>query len=156
MKTKEIWCIGNPLLKDDGAGPALFALLHGTLPGDVALVDCGTVPENYLSRLKRNPPSVLVIADTADMGLPGGSIRRMTLSQAGGVSFGTHGIPLSILLEPFLPFMDIIVIGIQPQTRGFGEGVSPRVHASLGLLADLLREGKWDSIDPYQEKRSPR
>ena len=156
MKRIIIWCVGNPLLSDDGAGPALYSVLQGTLPPHIEPVNCETTPENWISPLIKNPPSLLIIADGADMNLPDGALRRMTLPDRENLSFGTHGIPLSLLLAPLSGSFDILATAVQPKIRGFGTDLSPEVEDAVSRLALLLRKERWMDLEPYQENLSPR
>ena len=156
MNKTILWCIGSPILLDDGADPALFAELEAFPAEGVTPVNCETTPENWTAPLRKNPPLVLMVADAADMGLPGGSVRRMNLEDTGGITFSSHGIPLSVLLEPFKNSVEIRVIGIQPERRGFGEGLSPEVSRAVQSVAQAIREGRTGELERYQENLSPR
>ena len=156
MNQTILWCIGSPILLDDGAGPALFSELEAFPAEGVVPVNCETTPENQLAPLSKNPPQVLMVADAADMGLPGGSIRRMSLEDTGGITFSSHGIPLSLLLEPLKKSVEIMIIGIQPERRGFGEGLSPEVSRAVQSVAQAIREGRTGELERYQENLSPR
>lgn len=156
MENTTLWCVGNPLLSDDGAGPALFSQLQASPLKGATVVDCGTTPENYLAPLRKSSPKVLIVVDAAEMGLPPGSLRRMELEAIDAVSFSSHGIPLHLLLAPLKEAMKIVVIGIQPEVRGFGDGLSQSVSQAVNSLAALLREGRLDELESYQENRSPR
>ena len=159
MRHTILWCVGNPLLQDDGAGPALFTILEGAAPEQLRVVNCETTPENYIAPLTqaiRNDSVHLLIVDAAEMGLPGGAVRRMRLDEFAGVAFGTHGIPLPLLLAPLLPELEVTVLGIQPARRGFGDSLSPEVSLAVETLAPLLLEGRWDEVEAYQENCSPR
>jgi hydrogenase 3 maturation protease len=164
MNRTILWCIGNSLLRDDGAGPALYSLLQRNPPEGLLVVNCETTPENFLSPLRRlvrqrrkdSPPILLLVADAAEMGLPGGAVRRMNLSDSENLSFSSHGIPLSLLLAPLLPRLEVVIFGIQPAFRGFGDFLSPEVAKSVEHLAELLRGSRWNELPPYQENWSPR
>jgi len=156
MNKTILWCIGSPILLDDGAGPALFSELEAFPAEGVVPVNCETTPENWIAPLSKNPPQVLMVADAADMGLPGGSIRRMSLEDTGGITFSSHGIPLSLLLEPLKKSVEIMIIGIQPEGRGFGEGLSPEVSRAVQSVAQAIRKGRAGELERYQENRSPR
>ena len=156
MNKTILWCIGSPILLDDGAGPALFSELEAFPAEGVVPVNCETTPENWIAPLSKNPPQVLMVADAADMGLPGGSVRRMSLEDTGGITFSSHGIPLSLLLEPLKKSVEIEVIGIQPEKRGFGEGLSPEVSRAVQSVAQAIRKGRAGELERYQENRSPR
>ena len=156
MNKTILWCIGSPILLDDGAGPALFSELEAFPAEGVVPVNCETTPENWIAPLSKNPPQVLMVADAADMGLPGGSVRRMSLEDTGGITFSSHGIPLSLLLEPLKKSVEIMIIGIQPERRGFGEGLSPEVSRAVQSVAQAIRKGRAGELERYQENRSPR
>lgn len=156
MNKTILWCIGSPILLDDGAGPALFSELEAFPAEGVVPVNCETTPENWIAPLSKNPPQVLMVADAADMGLPGGSIRRMSLEDTGDITFSSHGIPLSLLLEPLKKSVEIMIIGIQPERRGFGEGLSPEVSRAVQSVAQAIRKGRAGELERYQENRSPR
>lgn len=156
MKKTIIWCIGNPLMRDDGVGPALFTILLNSLPQNMEVVNCETTPENWIAKLRNDPPETLVVVDAADMGLSGGTIRRIKLPEMSNISFSNHGIPLSLLLEPFCSSMEIIVLGVQPKERGFGMELSPEATVAIAALAKILARGQLDEITLYQANRSPR
>ncbi len=151
-----LWCIGNPIMSDDGAGPALYAELSGKPACGVRAVNCESAPENHLGPLKKNPPRRLVVVDAAEMGLSSGSVRRIGLAGSGDISFCSHGIPLPLLLEPLKDSTEIVVIGIQPAVRGIGEGLSAEVQGAVKAVAEALRRGEVDRIELYQENLSPR
>lgn len=158
-----MWCIGNPLLQDDGAGPALFHLLSESPAEGIEAVNCEATPENYAAPLERlvreslgEEPVLLIVADASDMGLPAGALRRLSVEDLSDVLFNAHGIPLSLILAPVLRDIELVVIGVQPAMRGLGESLSPEVSRSVALLARLLRDGRWGEIEPYQENCSPR
>ena len=55
--------------------------------------------------------------------------------------------------------MELVIIGIQPARHGLGDSLSPEVANAVSRLASLIREGRWDEIEPcrpYQENCSPR
>ena len=114
MKKTAVWCVGNALMRDDGVGPALYSELASSPVEHLEAVNCETTPENWIARLRQSPPEVLLIADAADMGLPGGTIRKMSLDDTGNISFSSHGIPLSLILEPFRKEIEIAVIASSP------------------------------------------
>lgn len=165
MRKTVVWCVGNPILQDDGAGPELYRRLSGTPVAGLVAVDCGVTPENHVAPLAKlireyaGEPLLLIVVDAADMGLPGGSIRRISPGDLADVPLGAHGIPLDLVLSPLLPDMELVIIGIQPARRGLGDSLSPEVADAVSRLASVIREGRWDEIEPcrpYQENCSPR
>lgn len=150
-----LWGIGNPLYSDDAAGPFLAEKMKARAPEWLNVFNCETVPENYLAPLGRISPEILIIVDAADMGIDPGEMRRMRLKDFSNVSFSTHGLPLDIMLQGYNP--DVIIIGIQPLSRGLSMELSPPVIKTLDRLEELILSRKWEIIpDIHQEKRSPR
>ena len=126
----QIWGIGNVLLGDDAVGPMISTRLGG--------IDCGTAPENYISKLRKDVPEILIIIDAAEMGLKAGSIRVLNYDELSGEIVTTHGMPLSFLLEQFNKTIDIILIGIQPKQTNLGEPLSDEVRTAAELLIEKL------------------
>ena len=126
----QIWGIGNVLLGDDAVGPIVSIQLGG--------IDCGTSPENYISKLRKDEPEILIIIDAAEMGIEAGSVRVLNFNEIGGEIITSHGIPLSILLEQFNKTLDIFIIGIQPKQTNPGEPLSDAVKAAAEYVVKKL------------------
>jgi hydrogenase 3 maturation protease len=126
----QLWGVGNILSGDDAVGPMVSIQLGG--------IDCGTTPENYISKLRVNPPEILIIIDAAEMGLKAGSVRTLNLDEINGVIVTSHGIPLSTLLEQFSKTINIFFIGIQPKQTKPGEPLSAEVKAAAEFIVDKL------------------
>jgi hydrogenase 3 maturation protease len=155
--TTVFWGIGSSIIGDDGAGPAIAEKLKELDMPWLTAFNCETVPENYLSPLKRTSPSVLVAADAAEMKLRPGEFRRMSLREFANVSFTTHGLPLELLLADFENEISIITIGIQPLRREPSENLSKPVREAVNKITALIAAGEWDKIPPiHQENLSPR
>lgn len=79
-----IIALGNPLMGDDGAGPAMLARLQGmSLPPGVALVDGGTPGVGLLHILA--DVDVVVLVDAVDFGGMPGEVRTFAPSEARSV-----------------------------------------------------------------------
>ena len=136
-----IWCIGNVLLGDDAVGCKVAELL---LEKKVCgVLDCGTTPENHIAALRERPPEALLIVDAADMGLPPGELRRLTLEELDAAAVTSHGVPLSLLLSPFADAFEIAVLGIQPATMQLGAPLSEAAEKAAHRVADLIALGEW-------------
>jgi len=70
-----IMCIGNIDGGDDAIGPYIADQLKDLENDDFLVLDCGVVPENYTSVVKRHKPRTLTIFDAVEMGLDSGEIR---------------------------------------------------------------------------------
>jgi hydrogenase 3 maturation protease len=134
--------VGSVLRSDDAAGVRVAdALGRHRLPG-VATLNGGSAPENCTAELRQISPSHLVIVDCAQMGEPPGAIRLIDAADIGGVSFGTHSLPLSVLADYVAQEIGcrVTVVGIQPASIEFGEGLSPEVSAAVEEVTLALKE----------------
>jgi len=140
--------IGNELLGDDGAGMAVARRFRGT-PGWTVLA-CGTAPENFTAPVRREHPKLLVLVDAADMGLPAGSVRRVSPEHLGNISWGTHQLPLSHLLSFLAGCFDTgVVIGIQPGHITDGADLSMPVERAVEEVCLILREHRTGDIREF-------
>jgi len=138
-----IMCVGNREGGDDVVGPYIADKLKET---DVRVIDCGTVPENYTSKVKSLNPKKLLIIDAADMNLKPGEIRIIPKEKIGVMHISTHGIPVSVLIGYLEQYIDkIVFIGIQPKVMS-GE-ISDIVKKSANLLVDLILQKNIQNID---------
>jgi hydrogenase 3 maturation protease len=124
-------------LGDDAVGCRVAELLAER---GIPAADCGTTPENYLPTLRKNPPRALVIVDAVDMGLPPGEYRELSLKDLDAAADTSHGVPLSLLLSPFEDFMEITVLGIQPESLRLGAPLSDAVEKAAFRAAALIAE----------------
>ncbi|KPJ69731.1 hypothetical protein AMJ44_02615 [candidate division WOR-1 bacterium DG_54_3] len=136
--------IGNPMKQDDGAGPAAIAELktqNSKLKNNVELLDAGIAPENYSGKIKQIRPDTLVIVDAIDFGEKAGSIKVIEAERIGSQSLSTHNVSLKTFvdyLKTDLSDLEVIVVGIQPKTANFGEGLSPEVEKAVDELCTSL------------------
>ncbi len=135
--------IGNTLRRDDGVGNYIAHRMEGT--GWTA-VDCGTVPENFTSVVRRSHPDLLVFVDAGRMGIPPGEFRRVPKEEIEDVSIGTHALPLSHLIDFLADAAEtILFIGIEPENVRDGEGLSePVIEGAERLITMLKKERVFD------------
>ena len=147
MKGLRVWCLGNVLLGDDAAGCRVAEYLaERDMDG---VVDCGTVPENYIATLRRDPPRTLLIVDAADMKLAGGDFRILDINALDATAISSHGIALPLLLEPFACEIEMVALGIQPMTLNPGSPLSTEVEAAAEAVADLIFKDAWRDIPGF-------
>ena len=139
-----IWCLGNELLGDDAVGCKVAELLLGKKIAGV--IDCGTTPENHIASLREKPASTLLIVDAADMGLPPGELRGLSLEELDAASAVSHGVPMSLLLSPFIGVFEIAVLGIQPETTQMGAPLSEAAERSAQRAVYLIESGEWKTL----------
>ena len=142
-----IMCIGNRNGGDDAIGP--YAADKLKKYDDLTVLDCGTVPENYTSIVKKNKPKNLIIIDSVDMNLSPGDIRIVPKEKIGVMHISTHGIPLSVLIGYLESYIEnIYLIGIQPKTTS-GE-LTNSVRKSGEELIEIIKNKKIDQIKKLQ------
>jgi hydrogenase maturation protease len=140
--------IGNVLRGDDGVGVfvARTLQLDRCLPHDWLVLECGAVPEACTGVVRRFAPDLIVLIDAVDMAAPPGTIAWFDTWSSPGISAAsTHGVSLDLLAD-FLR-SDVHcrsgLLGIQPATLGFGEGLSKygraAVSAAVAGLAQAAR-----------------
>lgn len=138
-------CIGNRDGGDDAIGPYIADLLKKQEP-EIAVLDCGTVPENYTSLIKQYKPKNLIIIDAVEMGLDLGEIRIVPKEKIGKMHISTHGIPISVLISYLETYVErIFLIGIQPKKMS-GE-ICERVLKSGKKLIELIKNDKIKQIE---------
>lgn len=138
--------LGNVLLGDDGAGPAVIALLRDgyDAPAGTLMLDGGTLGLSLLPYLEDARRVILVDAVAADA--PAGTLVRLEGRDVGpavATRLSPHQVGVADLLEgarwharePQL----LILLGVVPQSIELGVGLSAPVQRALHPLVDLVR-----------------
>ncbi len=137
--------VGNELRGDDAVG--IYVARNFRKEGWI-VIECGTVPEDFTSEIKKIKPELLVIVDAAEMNLSPGEIRIVPQEKIPKVAFSTHGMPLSFLMEYLKPFAGrIVLIGVQPRSMEFGKYLSESVKKAADMLIEILKSGNLESIE---------
>ena len=148
--------VGNVTKGDDGVGPYVAQAMNKLVPSPAApafrritAIDCGTVPENYTSVIRRMRPQHLVIVDAAEMNLRSGDYRIISASLVGSLGLSTHSMPLSLFMTYVSELVDdIVLIGVQPRSMALGADLSPEVLASGRALVEIVTRGRFYEIKP--------
>jgi hydrogenase 3 maturation protease len=76
------------------------------------------------------------------MGAKPGEIKLIQPQQVAGYSFGTHSLPLSILVDYLLEHFPckVLIIGIQPKNLNFNAPVSEEVQAAVKRLVSVCQK----------------
>lgn len=148
--------VGNPLLKDEGAGShAINALRQLDLPQDIELIDAGTTPEliNYSKNAEK-----LIIIDAVKAGGQPGTIYYLRPDELGAKTEKVIASVHRLGLEQSLKLMrlakntpkEIVIIGIEPGAIDWGTALSDEVGQKMPeLVKAVLNE--IDSIKPKVE-----
>ena len=131
--------IGNDLRTDDGIGPLIVQSLKLDYP-DLMIENVGSVPEGFARPLAQFGAERIVMIDAADMRKPPGHIELVTKDRIGGINISTHSMPLSFLMMYLEQETgaETILIGIQPKSIQFGEGLTPDIRLVAEHLIDAL------------------
>jgi hydrogenase 3 maturation protease len=119
-----------------------------TSPSKAAAFEGCTAPENLTGEIIRfirsggpNAKGHLVLVDAADLKSKPGALRLVAPQELSGVSFSTHQLPLSVLVDYFRQSLtiEISIIAIQPRNTSFGAGVSPSVTKAVNHVVAAIR-----------------
>lgn len=137
--------IGNELRRDDGIGPAVARALIAI--GTVPAIDCATAPENFLGTIKKMKPDTVIMVDACDFGGAPGEFRLFRLEELDtmpSATVSTHTLPLSLIgtLIEREAGCRVELLGIQPVTVEFGEGLSDALERAKGRIVDFLQKVK--------------
>jgi len=133
--------IGNTLRGDDGIGSIIAQIFKDR---DWLSMDCGVVPENFTSIIKKNKPDLVVLIDAVEMGLKSGEFRIISPDRISALHLTTHSMPLSFLISYLKDYtQDLIFIGIQPKIIDYSNSVSSEVLKSSGEILKILKVKKF-------------
>ena len=134
--------VGSELRCDDAAGLHVAAALSRAALPHVHPFEAGPAPENLTAEIRRLRPATVIIVDCANMAELPGTLRLIAPHEIGGVSFGTHGLPLSVLADYLHQEVgcSVFILGIQPATVGVGETLSAPVQEAVKEASALLQE----------------
>lgn len=142
-----VLALGNPLLSDDGVGPAIleqFAHSSDRWSSEVEFVDGGTQGLALLGHLAGR--RAVIIVDALQTGSPPGTVHRLTLNDfreisPGRATSGHEGNAGELLaaaqLLGELPDR-LFVVGIEPEKIATGLGLSQAVQQALPAALDQL------------------
>ena len=137
--------LGNVLLGDDGAGPAVIARLREEhlAPAGVRLSDGGTLGLSLLPYLEDARRVILVDAVAADA--PAGTLVRLEGADVGpavATRLSPHQVGVADLLDG-ARWHDrqperLVLLGVVPESIELGVGLSGPVRRALPRLVDLV------------------
>ena len=131
--------VGNLLRSDDGVGPYIAAQAKRPKNG-IIILDAGERPEDIVGKAIEVRPGRVVIIDAADFGGEPGEVRAIPEEFMPENPISTHRFPLRViswlLAEDAGAKVDFICI--QPESVGFGEGLSDTVRSSAEEIVMML------------------
>jgi len=142
-------CVGNRDGGDDAAGPYIADRLKDLENDDFLVIDCGVVPENYTSVVKKHKPRNLIIVDAVEMRLKPGEIRIVPKEKIGSMHISTHSIPISVLINYLEQHVEnVIFIGIQPETMS--GNMTSSIKRSSEKLVEIIKNNKLEKLETLQ------
>ncbi|MFQ6094919.1 MAG: hydrogenase 3 maturation endopeptidase HyCI [Candidatus Bathyarchaeia archaeon] len=132
--------VGSPLRRDDHIGVEVVRDLRDKVPEEVHLIECETVPENFIEPIVSLKASHLLIVDAALLNRTAGSVMLVGPDKIGGIAVSTHALPLSILCDYISreTGAKCALLAIQPKDTGFGEDLTDELKEALGRVLSLL------------------
>ena len=140
--------IGNTFRGDDGAGPALIKRLKSrrssracqTPACQLFLMDVGETPENFLGKMVECKPDTILFVDAADFGAPAGSINLIDAEDLSAGGFSTHSSSISLVIDYLRRETQakILLLGMQPERLGMGDGLSKSVEKAIQKIEELV------------------
>ncbi len=130
--------IGNRLKGDDGAGSIIAEKLKEILKKEnVYIIDAENKPENYIGKIKKISPSLILIIDCADFNSFPGDFRILNIDEVKEGTISTHNFSIP-LLKKLIGEIEIYLLGIQPEKISFGENLSFSVLNSIKKILNLF------------------
>lgn len=146
--------IGNDIRGDDGLGPYIIEELsrkkeeiqENSDIDSIFDLDClflingGSVPENFTSKIKSYDPSHIILIDASLMNKESGDIEIVNKENISNVSISTHSMSLAYLikfLELEKPF-EILFIGIEPEIMDLSFELSEKIQKASDDLVEIL------------------
>jgi hydrogenase 3 maturation protease len=141
--------IGNILRGDDGIGSIIAQSFKDP---DWLTMDCGVVPENFTSIIKKNKPNLVVLIDAVEMDLKCGEFRLIPPDRISILHLTSHSMPLSFLISYLKEYThEIIFIGIQPKIIDYSNFVSPKVLNSSEKIISILKDKNFKLLKKLQD-----
>ena len=130
--------IGHPLRGDDALGPCLVKRLEGHI--DALCIDAGSAPENYLGKIVKASPDVVLFIDAVDFSQEPGYYKILEQEEILKTGFTTHDLSPRMLIEYLTTETKakIYLLGIQPKDLELGGEISAPVQKALTELEGLL------------------
>ena len=132
--------MGNPLRRDDFIGVEVVRGLRNKVSERVRLIECETVPENFIDPVIEFKPTHVLVIDAALMNLPPGSVRLVEPEEIKGIAVSTHALPLSIFCDYIAKETSakVALLAVQPRETVFGEGLTETLRSAAKNLKNLL------------------
>ena len=135
-----ILCVGSRSRGDDIFGPLVAKRISGKVSAEV--FDAENVPENYLGKIVKLSPEVVLLVDAAHFDAEPGQLRLLDPQDLAESSFSTHSASLKLIEEFFRTECNskVFMLAAQPKHVGFGLPPSPELITAVDSVVDILTE----------------
>lgn len=132
--------IGNSYRMDDGVGPFIADNVKSS--EKIKIINAFDRPENVIEEALNLKPVKTIIIDAADFNGKSGEINIIKNECISDETITTHTFPPKIIAELLKKETgcEVFFIGIQPQKRGFGEGLSDKVKKSADKIIKQIKK----------------
>lgn len=133
--------IGNPIRKDDFVGVKVIQDLQGRVSDRVMLIECETVPEDYVHRIAEFRPTHVLLIDAALLDMKPGETQLVNPEKLVTFpAYSTHMLPLQLFCEQVAKATQakICLLLLQPADIDFGEGLSAQLTKTASKVASVL------------------
>ncbi len=136
--------MGNTLLGDDGAGVVIVEALRGAgTNGRAHLVNAEDIIESHAFEIADGDWDRIVVIDAVRFGGRPGDVMFGSFSEIGDLlnDYSTHKLSLRLSESIWRERgKETYLLGIEPESLDFGEGLSLAVQKSADTLGDILLE----------------
>ncbi len=161
-----ILAVGNTMNGDDGISSYIVEKVNksvnkadgeannstNSLKGrEKIAIDCGTIPENYTSVIRKYKPDILILVDAAEMGLTPGSYRIIAPERIGVMTISTHSMPLSLFVSYVKQFCKkVLLLGVQPKKMEFDTELTAELRKAGDEIALIIANGTLSEIKHFK------
>ena len=133
-------CVGSRSRGDDIFGPLVARQIAGKISAEV--IDAENVPENYLGKIAKLKPDVVLLVDSANFGGQAGQVRLLDPEDLDESSFSTHSASLKLIEEYFKAECNskVMMLAAQGKHVNFGVPPSKEIVDAVDEVSQLLKE----------------
>ena len=139
---KTVVCgVGNRMRGDDAAGPMVIDELATRVKNKtVLLIDCESLPENFIKQITKFNPDKIIMVHTAHFNGKAGEFREIDPESIKKQSISTHKMPLTMLIDYLRSRIsfDLVFIGIQPKHAGLDTQISDECKRAVKNVSYLI------------------
>jgi hydrogenase 3 maturation protease len=141
--------VGNELRSDDAIGLLIVEKLRTTIA--CPCINAGQVPENSFGPIVKEQPRTVIVIDAVQLFMKPGSYQLLTESDIQHTGFSTHTLSLAVFMQYVREASDadVYLLGVQPRSTDFGEGLTPQLEQSLDEIVTLIADACSHSLFLY-------